>query len=88
VNAKFEEEISLLMQSNLEQIGFTVTQQANPWNRITELAAKPETTPAATQIFFGPTYSSPDSMFFSQYDFKAAGAWRRWTGYRIRRSTL
>ena len=33
---KFEEEISLLMQSNLEQIGFKVTQQSDPWNRITE----------------------------------------------------
>jgi peptide/nickel transport system substrate-binding protein len=42
-NTKFEEEISLLMQSNLEQIGFVVTQQADPWNRITEIATKPQT---------------------------------------------
>jgi len=33
-------EISLLMQSNLEQLGFVVTQQADPWNRITEIAGK------------------------------------------------
>lgn len=72
---KFEEEISLLMQANLEQLGFTVTQQADPWNRITELAAKPETSPAVNQIFFGPTYPSPDSMFFSQYHSKSAGTW-------------
>ncbi|APH73759.1 ABC transporter substrate-binding protein [Aquibium oceanicum] len=74
-NTKFEEEISLLMQSNLEQLGFKVTQQADPWNRLTELATKPETTPALTQIFFGPTYPSPDSMFFTQYHSKAAGTW-------------
>lgn len=72
---KFEEEISLLMQSNLEQIGFKVTQQADPWNRITEIATKVETTPAVNQIFFGPTYPSPDSMFFTQYHSKAAGTW-------------
>lgn len=72
---KFEEEISLLMQSNLEQLGFKVTQQADPWNRITELSTKVETTPAVNQIFFGPTYPSPDSMFFTQYHSKSAGTW-------------
>ena len=74
-NTKFEEEVGLLMQSNLEQLGFVVTQEADPWNRITDLATKAETTPAVTQIFFGPTYPSPDSMFFTQYDSKAAGTW-------------
>jgi peptide/nickel transport system substrate-binding protein len=72
---KFEEEISLLMQSNLEQLGFVVTQQADPWNRITEIASKIETTPNVNQIFFGPTYPSPDSMFFTQYHSSAAGTW-------------
>jgi peptide/nickel transport system substrate-binding protein len=72
---KFEEELSLLMQSNLEQLGFVVTQQADPWNRITEIAGKVETTPAVNQIFFSPTYPSPDSMFFTQYHSKAAGTW-------------
>ncbi|MCB2127704.1 MAG: ABC transporter substrate-binding protein [Rhodobacteraceae bacterium] len=72
---KFEEEISLLMQSNLEQIGFKVTQQPDPWNRITEIAGKVETTPAVNQVFFGPTYPSPDSMFYTQYHSNAAGTW-------------
>lgn len=71
----FEQEISLLMQSNLEQLGFVVTQQADPWNRITEIASKVETSPAVNQIFFSPTYPSPDSMFFTQYHSKAAGTW-------------
>jgi len=72
---KFEEEISLLMQSALEPLGFKVTQQAEPWNRITEIAGKVDTSPAVSQIFFGPTYPSPDSMFFTQYHSKAAGTW-------------
>lgn len=72
---KFEEEISLLLQANLEQLGFVVTQQADPWNVITEKAAKVETSPAVNQIFYGPTYPSPDSMFFTQYHSKAAGTW-------------
>ena len=57
---KFEEEIGLLMQSNLQQVGFKVTLSAEPWNRITEIASKVETTPNVTEVFFGPTYPSPE----------------------------
>jgi peptide/nickel transport system substrate-binding protein len=72
---KFEEEIGLLMQSNLQQVGFKVTLSAEPWNRITEIASKVETTPNVTEVFFGPTYPSPDSMFYAQYHSKSAGTW-------------
>jgi peptide/nickel transport system substrate-binding protein len=73
--AKFEEEIALLMQSNLEQIGFKVTLSGDPWNRITEIASKVATTPNISEVFFGPTYPSPDSMFYTQYHSKSAGTW-------------
>jgi peptide/nickel transport system substrate-binding protein len=72
---KFEEEIALLMQANLERLGFKVTLAGEPWNRVTEIASKVETTPNITEVFFGPTYPSPDSMFYTQYDSKAAGTW-------------
>lgn len=71
----FEEEISLLMQANLESLGFVVTQAPEPWNRITEIAGTVEGTPNVNQIFFGPTYPSPDSMFFTQYHSASAGTW-------------
>ena len=61
------------MQSNLQQIGFKVTLSGEPWNRVTEIASKVETTPNVTEVFFGPTYPSPDSMFYAQYDSKSAG---------------
>ena len=73
--ATFEEEISLLLQANLETLGFVVTQQPEPWNRITEISGTVEGTPAVNQIFFGPTYPSPDSMFFTQYHSASAGTW-------------
>lgn len=73
--ALFEEEISLLLQANLEGLGFVITQQPDPWNRVTEVASNIETTPNVNQIFFGPTYPSPDSMFFTQYHSSAAGTW-------------
>ncbi|SOH95136.1 peptide/nickel transport system substrate-binding protein [Monaibacterium marinum] len=71
----FEEDIALLLQANLEAIGVTLDIQPEPWNRITELAADPATTPNATEIFNGPSYPSPDSVFYVQYHSKSAGTW-------------
>jgi peptide/nickel transport system substrate-binding protein len=74
-NTAFQEEIALLLTSNLEQIGFRVTIQPEPWNRVTELATSIETTPHFSQVFYGPTYPSPDSVFYVQYHSDAAGSW-------------
>jgi len=71
----FEEEIALLMKSNLDQIGFDTILKPEPWNRMTELASKPDTTPAINEVFFGATYPSPDSFFFTQYHSRASGTW-------------
>ncbi|WP_136656602.1 ABC transporter substrate-binding protein [Nitratireductor sp. XY-223] len=71
----FEEEIGLLFKSALESIGFEVDLQPEPWNRITELATTIETSPNATQVFYGPTYPSPDSVFYVQYHSNAKGTW-------------
>ena len=71
----FEEEIALLMKSNLDQIGFDTILKPEPWNRMTELAAKAETTPAINEVFYGATYPSPDSFFFTQYHSRAQGTW-------------
>jgi peptide/nickel transport system substrate-binding protein len=71
----FEEEIALLMKSNLDQIGFDTILKPEPWNRMTELASKAETTPAINEVFFGATYPSPDSFFFTQFHSRAKGTW-------------
>jgi peptide/nickel transport system substrate-binding protein len=71
----FEEEIALLMKSNLDQIGFDTVLKPEPWNRMTELASSAETTPAMNQVFYGATYPSPDSYFFAQYHSRAKGTW-------------
>lgn len=71
----FEEEIGLLMKSTLDTIGFNTILKPEPWNRMTELAADKEATPAINQVFYGATYPSPDTYFFPQYHSGAAGTW-------------
>ncbi|MGH2411374.1 MAG: ABC transporter substrate-binding protein, partial [Chloroflexota bacterium] len=73
--SSFEAQIGLLFNSVMSSIGFKVTLNPLPWNRITEIAAKPNTTPNVTEVFYGVTYPSPDAMFFVQYDSKSAGTW-------------
>jgi peptide/nickel transport system substrate-binding protein len=71
----FESEVALLMQANLAKIGITLDIKPEPWNRIVDLASKPETTPASTQVNVSPNYPSPDAFFYTQYHTKAAGTW-------------
>ncbi|WP_424929436.1 ABC transporter substrate-binding protein [Amaricoccus tamworthensis] len=71
----FEEEIGLLMKSTLDTIGFNTILKPEPWNRMTELAGDVTTTPAINQVFYGATYPSPDSYFYSQYHSLAVGSW-------------
>ncbi|HVC81876.1 MAG TPA: ABC transporter substrate-binding protein [Chloroflexota bacterium] len=73
--SSFEAQIGLLFNSVMSSIGFKVTLNPLPWNRITEIAAKSSTTPNVTEVFYGVTYPSPDAMFFVQYDSKSAGTW-------------
>ena len=73
--AQFEEEIGLALKAALDQVGFDVKLQPEPWNRITELASKADTTPAMSQIFNSPNYPSPDSVFYVQYHSKGAGTY-------------
>ena len=63
------------MKANLDQIGFNTILKPEPWNRMTELAARAETTPAINEVFYGATYPSPDSFFFTQYHSAAQGTW-------------
>lgn len=74
-NTPFEEEIALMFDAVFTELGFDVTLMAEPWNLITEMATDVNTTPNVSQIFFGPTYPSADSMLFTQYHSDAAGTW-------------
>jgi peptide/nickel transport system substrate-binding protein len=73
--APFEAQIGLLFNSIMSQLGFKVTLNPQPWNRITEMATKVSDTPNVTEVFYAVIYPSPDSMFFVQYDSKSNGTW-------------
>jgi len=71
----FEEQVGLLFNSVMSQLGFKVSLNPQPWNRITDLATKVDQTPNVTEVFYSVIYPSPDSMFFVQYDSASNGTW-------------
>lgn len=71
----FQEQIALLFQDNMADIGIEVELNPQTWGTITELATSPEDTPHTSQVFYVPTYPSPDSMFYNQFHSEAASTW-------------
>jgi peptide/nickel transport system substrate-binding protein len=72
---QLEEKMGLLFQQNMDEIGINVELNPQTWGTMTELATDPEKTPHVNQVFYGPVYPSPDTVFFNQYHSEAAETW-------------
>jgi peptide/nickel transport system substrate-binding protein len=70
-----EEKMGLLFQQNMSEIGIDVELNPQTWGTMTELATSPEKTPHVNQVFYGPVYPSPDTVFYNQYHSEAASTW-------------
>lgn len=70
-----QERIQLMMQQNLDILGFSTSITTTPWAMFTELASTPETTPHVSPINFILTTPDPDSMLYAMYHSSAAGSW-------------
>lgn len=70
-----EEKMGLLFQQNMSEIGIDVELKPQTWGTMTELAATVENTPHVNQVFYGPVYPSPDTVFYNQYHSEAASTW-------------
>lgn len=70
-----EEKLALLFQSNMADIGINVVLQPETWGRITDLAAKVETTPHITAVFSAANYPDPDNYLYTAYHSSAVGTW-------------
>ncbi|WP_049996240.1 ABC transporter substrate-binding protein [Halococcus sediminicola] len=70
-----EEKVGLLFQENMNEIGIDVELNPQTWGTITELATSVKKTPHVNQVFYGPVYPSPDTVFYNQYHSEAASSW-------------
>jgi peptide/nickel transport system substrate-binding protein len=70
-----EEQIALLFQDNMQDIGISVELQPQTWGTMTEQASSVESTAHTNHVYYGPVYPSPDTVFYNQYHSEAAETW-------------
>ncbi len=70
-----EEKIGLLLQSNLKELGFELEMQPEPWARMVELVAQPDTAPHFMAIFHTAKYPSPDGHTYLMFHPNAWGTY-------------
>jgi peptide/nickel transport system substrate-binding protein len=70
-----EEKMGLLFQQNMDEIGIDVELNPQTWGTMTELATSVEKTPHVNQVFYGPVFPSPDTVFYNQYHSEASSTW-------------
>lgn len=70
-----EEKMGLLFQQNMDAIGIDVELNPQTWGTMTELATTVDKTPHVNQVFYGPVYPSPDTVFYNQYHSEASSTW-------------
>jgi peptide/nickel transport system substrate-binding protein len=76
-----QRQFGLLLQSNLAQLGITISLQEVPWARIVEMSASPESTPDMAAIFDTLKYPHPDSHLYGMYHPSALGSYRTISRY-------
>jgi len=72
-----EEKVALLIQANAADIGIQVNVIKNPWMKIIEEVATPETTASMYLIFVSPHYAEAGSMIQSKYHSTSSGTWEQ-----------
>jgi peptide/nickel transport system substrate-binding protein len=70
-----EEKMGLLFQQNMDEIGIDVELNPQTWGTMTELATSVDKTPHVNQVFYGPVFPSPDTVFYNQYHTDASSTW-------------
>jgi peptide/nickel transport system substrate-binding protein len=70
-----EERTGLLLQANLKELGFELEMQPEPWARMVELAAAPDTAPHFMAIFHTAKYPSPDGHTYLMFHPDAWGTY-------------
>jgi peptide/nickel transport system substrate-binding protein len=70
-----EEQLGLLFQQNMAEIGIDVELKPQTWSTMTKKATSVEGTPHVNEVFYGPVYPSPYSVFYNQYHSESPNTW-------------
>lgn len=71
-----EERFALLLQANLQQLGFRAKITKMPWALFVDAVSSPETTPAISQVNVVSVTGDPDTLLYGMYHSSSAGTWQ------------
>ena len=71
-----EERFALLLQSNLQTLGFKAEVKRIPWALFSDQATKAETTPHISQLFNDAVTPDPDTLLYNMYHSTSNHTWQ------------
>ncbi|MFD1941839.1 ABC transporter substrate-binding protein [Paradevosia shaoguanensis] len=71
-----EERFALLLQANMQQLGFKSKITKMPWALFVDAVTKPESTPNVSQVNVASVTGDPDTLLYGMYHSSAAGTWQ------------
>ncbi|WP_255171173.1 ABC transporter substrate-binding protein [Natrononativus amylolyticus] len=75
------ENVGLLMQTNLAELGIDLELEAAPWTRITDMVTDPESTSDMHAIYLSFSYVDPDTFLFPAWHTDSHGSWESASWY-------
>lgn len=70
-----EQNMGLLLQSNLNELGITLNVERAPWTRITSMVTDQESTPDMLAIYLSFSYADPDTFLYPAWHTDSHGSW-------------
>ncbi|WP_313692440.1 ABC transporter substrate-binding protein [Halorarum halobium] len=70
-----QEQLALLYQQNLNEVGIEVELNPQTWGTMTDMATDPAQTSHSNNVFYGPVYPSVDAYLVNQYYSESASTW-------------
>jgi len=70
-----EQNMGLLLQSNLQELGASISVNKAPWSKITEMATSKEETPDMLAVYLSFSYADPDTFLYPAWHSNSHGSW-------------
>ncbi|MFK5604791.1 ABC transporter substrate-binding protein [Haloferax volcanii] len=70
-----EQNMGLLLQSNLQELGATVSVEKAPWTKITQMCTSKDTTPDMMAVYLSFSYADPDTFLYPAWHSSSHGSW-------------
>jgi peptide/nickel transport system substrate-binding protein len=70
-----EQNMGLLLQSNLQELGASISVNKAPWSQITEMTTSKQETPDMLAIYLSFSYADPDTFLYPAWHSNSHGSW-------------